>query len=93
MNATIAEPRATYKDNSPLMTEISVAVEQQARFLGSGGINLRKLKSDVGVSINALGEGKYQLFAPNRDAHDEATERINELLAQDVSNRTPAALE
>ena len=84
MNGTISTPRPSYKDNSPVLKELNVPLEQQARLLGSGGVNLRKLKSDVGVSVSGLGEGKYQIFAPNQEAHNEAMQRINELLAQDV---------
>lgn len=89
MSATISEPRDTYKPNSPVVSEVEVAPESMARFLGSGGVNLRKLKSELGVTVNAAGEGKYDVFSPNRDAHDEGHERIAQLLAQDVSESGP----
>ena len=85
MAETISCPRPDYKTNSPVVSEVTVAPEQIARFLGSGGVNLRKLKSDIGVSVSGVGEGRFHVFAPNREAHDEAEERIQQLLQQDVS--------
>ena len=85
MSECIDKPRAQLKENAPVMKELQVPAEQVALFIGTGGINLRRLRVDVGVTVSALGEGKYQIFAPNREALAEAEERIQELLAKDVS--------
>ena len=73
------------KDNAPVVKELQVPPEQVSIFVGSGGVNLRRLRVDVGVTVSQLGEGKYQIFAPNREALTEAEERISELLSKDVS--------
>ena len=40
----------------------------------------------AGVTISPMDETTYQIFAPSRAAMDEARERIEELLTEEVSS-------
>ena len=40
-----------------------------------------------GVSVTQLDDGEFQVFAPNQAAMEEAKEKIDELLKEDVSKQ------
>jgi len=80
MAACRKKSRASMKDNGPVLETLNITAAQRPQFLGPGGYNLRKLQADAGVSIVGEEDGKFQMFAPNKDALAEATERIQELL-------------
>ena len=49
MNQTQCLAREGTKDNWPVMEKLEVPAEKRARFLGTGGHNLRKLKANTGT--------------------------------------------
>ena len=53
------------------------------KFLGAGGMNLKRLTADTGVQFSSKSEGVWQVFAPNREAWDEADEIIQKLLSEE----------
>lgn len=85
MSETLSAPRAERKSNHPVVENLNVLPAQRARFVGIGGYNLRKLRSETGITITPVDE-HYQIFAPNKNAMDEAKEIINKLL---VDKRVP----
>ena len=86
MNATQRLPREVRKENGPLTEKLHVPPQKRARFVGVGGYNLRRLVAETGVSVSAIDETNFQVFAPNQSAMDEAYEKIDELLNEEVSN-------
>ncbi|XP_064600913.1 polyribonucleotide nucleotidyltransferase 1, mitochondrial-like [Liolophura sinensis] len=83
MNETLAHPRVGQKENSPVIETLDVPIAKRSRFLGIGGCNLKKLQSEAGVTVSSIDETKFQVFAPNQSAMDEAKEMIEEILAEE----------
>lgn len=83
MNAVLPQPNKP-KSNRPVVEEIVVPIEKRAKFLGAGGFNLKRILHDTGVSITQIDDTKFNIFAPNRDSFDEAKEKIDELLEDEV---------
>jgi len=80
----LAAPR-TDKTNLPVNETLEVQAHKRARFMGPGGLNLKRLTSETGVQVTSSYEdvGVFRLFAPNAEAMAEAREMIGELLADD----------
>lgn len=60
-----------------------VPAHQRAKFVGTGGINLKRLTLETGVQLSARAEGEWTLFAPHAEAMAEARERIDALLKEE----------
>lgn len=84
MNAEISKPKETKKPNQPVIKNLNVAVDQRAKFIGPGGINLKRIQSKTGITITSNDEFNFTLFAPNRNALEEAEELIKTILSQQV---------
>ena len=84
MEKTQRQTRAERKENHPVIEKLDIPANKRSKFVGSGGHNLRKLMADTGVSINQDGDGTFQVFAPNKQSLEEAKEKIEELLAEEV---------
>ncbi len=83
MEKTLPHPRENMKQNSPVVEILDVPAVKRARFLGAGGYNLKKLTAETGVTVSPVDENKYQVFAPNATAMEEAKVKIEELLTDD----------
>lgn len=98
MESVIRESRKEKKENHPVIKTIHVPPHKRAKFIGFGGSNLKKLvaqigvrvsaydddaDSDTGTSIGAAPRDNYIIFAPNKDAMQEAEEFIKVLLEKD----------
>ncbi|CAF3353393.1 unnamed protein product [Rotaria socialis] len=80
MNNTISEPRKTKKYNTPELETLTIPSHKRGRFLGIGGLNLKKILTQTGVTIVPIDEITYSIFAPNKDAMNEAKQIVNKLL-------------
>ncbi|CAF0909867.1 unnamed protein product [Rotaria sordida] len=80
MNKTISESRKTKKQNTPELETLTIPVHKRGRFLGVGGLNLKKILTQTGVTILPIDEMTYSIFAPNKDALNEAKQIIDKLL-------------
>ncbi|XP_011066104.1 PREDICTED: polyribonucleotide nucleotidyltransferase 1, mitochondrial isoform X1 [Acromyrmex echinatior] len=83
MNKVIRAPRQTKKDKMPVVDNLEVPVYQRGKFLGVGGMNLKKIFLETGVHIYPYDENTYSIFAPNEDAMTEAKEIIEGILQKD----------
>ncbi|XP_061481746.1 polyribonucleotide nucleotidyltransferase 1, mitochondrial isoform X2 [Rhineura floridana] len=83
MNKTIAKPRASRKENGPLVETIQVPLSKRARFVGPGGYNLKKLQAETGVTVSQMDEETFSVFAPTPAAMHEAQEFITEICKDD----------
>ncbi|XP_068597239.1 polyribonucleotide nucleotidyltransferase 1, mitochondrial [Brachionichthys hirsutus] len=83
MNKCIAKPRASRKENGPVVESIKVPVSKRARFVGPGGYNLRRLQVETGVTINQMDEETFSVFAPTPGAMNEARDFIREICKDD----------
>ncbi|XP_030052070.1 polyribonucleotide nucleotidyltransferase 1, mitochondrial [Microcaecilia unicolor] len=83
MNKTIAKPRANRKENGPVVETVQVPLSKRMRFVGPGGLNLKKLQAETGVTLSQLDEETFSVFAPTPDAMHEAREFISEICKDD----------
>ncbi|XP_071756164.2 polyribonucleotide nucleotidyltransferase 1, mitochondrial [Centroberyx gerrardi] len=83
MNKSITKPRATRKENGPVVESVRVPVSRRARFVGPGGYNLRRLQAQTGVTINQVDEETFSVFAPTPGAMNEAQEFISDICKDD----------
>ncbi|KAI4477078.1 hypothetical protein M0804_013079 [Polistes exclamans] len=83
MNRALSEPRKDHSEKMPVVEELEIPVHQRGKFLGVGGINLKKLFIKTGVHIYSKNDDIYTLFAPNELALKEAKEIIKETLQKD----------
>ncbi|XP_042562413.1 polyribonucleotide nucleotidyltransferase 1, mitochondrial [Clupea harengus] len=87
MNRTIAKPRASRKENGPVVENVRVPVSKRARFVGPGGYNLRRIQAQTGVTISQLDEETFCVFAPTPGAMSEAQEFIVEVCKDDQDHQ------
>lgn len=52
MNKTIAQPRTVKKSNTPELETLTVPSHKRGRFLGIGGLNLKKILTQTGWYFN-----------------------------------------
>jgi polyribonucleotide nucleotidyltransferase len=81
MASTILEANKSKKHTLPQMKELEIPVHKRNQFIGAGGSNLKKIQA-TGVSITAIDETKFNLFAPNIHTLTQAEDLINNILDQ-----------
>ncbi|XP_046814596.1 polyribonucleotide nucleotidyltransferase 1, mitochondrial [Vespa crabro] len=80
MDKVLLEPRKDHNEKMPVVEDIEIPIHQRGRFLGVGGINLKKLFIETGVHVYSKDDDIYTLFAPNESALKEAKEIIEKTL-------------
>ncbi|XP_012219490.1 polyribonucleotide nucleotidyltransferase 1, mitochondrial isoform X2 [Linepithema humile] len=83
MNQTIQTIPKMKKDKMPVVDNLEISVYQRGKFLGVGGMNLKKIFLETGVHIYPHDENTYSIFAPNKDAMTQAKEMIEKILQKD----------
>lgn len=83
MNETLSRPRNDKKENRPVTEKLEIPIAKRSRFIGIGGYNLKKLRTETGVTITPLDESTFQIFAANKSAMDEAKEMIEVFLTEE----------
>ena len=75
------------KPNWPITEKINVPAHKRGRFLGPGGINIKKILAETGVQITpesgTEASTTWTMFAPNAEALVEASEIIESILMQE----------
>ncbi|XP_072763672.1 polyribonucleotide nucleotidyltransferase 1, mitochondrial [Anoplolepis gracilipes] len=82
MNEVIQTPQKK-KDKMPVVDNLEVPIHQRGKFLGVGGMNIKKIFLETGVHIFPHDENTYSIFAPNKNALMEAKEMIENILQKD----------
>ena len=82
MENTLARPVLS-KSCWPVSKTFEVAAHQRAKLLGPGGITLRRIQEDTGVSVNQQDEGAWTIFAPSLAAMEEAEERLEQVMLEE----------
>ncbi|XP_059043692.1 polyribonucleotide nucleotidyltransferase 1, mitochondrial isoform X2 [Mustela lutreola] len=83
MNKTISKPRASRKENGPVVETIQVPLSKRAKFVGPGGYHLKKLQAETGVTVSQVDEETFSVFAPTPSAMHEARDFITEICKDD----------
>jgi polyribonucleotide nucleotidyltransferase len=84
MNEAIREPKK-HKETWPVNKKLEIPVHKRSRFLGLGGIHLKRLTSETGVQVTEVLDSPnfYNLFAPNEQAMREADDFIAKVMAEE----------
>ncbi|CAF0988023.1 unnamed protein product, partial [Brachionus calyciflorus] len=56
MNKEISKPRENKKSNQPILKNYPVSIVQRSKLIGIGGMNLKKIYSKTGVTVNPVDE-------------------------------------
>ncbi|PBC33827.1 Polyribonucleotide nucleotidyltransferase 1 [Apis cerana cerana] len=80
MNKVISSPTNNKKTNKPVLDTIEIPIHQRRKFLGIGGLNIKKIFDETGVNIYSINDTVFSIFAPNQNAMDEAKYIINKIL-------------
>lgn len=83
MATALRKPREKRKENGPVVEKLEVPMAKRSRFVGMGGYNMKKLRSDTGVTISPIDETHFSVFAPTPAAMEEAKEVIDDLLKEE----------
>lgn len=62
--------------------KLEIEPHKRSRLLGLGGINLKKLFAETGVTVSQIDETNFHIFAPSQQAMDEAEEQIKSWLEE-----------
>lgn len=54
MNETLSRPREGREENKPVLEKLDVPAAKRARFMGTGGFNIKKLTADTGRSVEKV---------------------------------------
>lgn len=78
MSEKIPVHRSEKKSEWPVVTSVEVAPHKRAAFLGSGGINVKRLTAETGVQVtpDPVEVNTFTVFAPNQEVMNEAREII-----------------
>ena len=82
MDETISQARPEKKANAPVLQNYEVPPNKRGRFVGVGGLALKKITVETGVQVNHVEDNTYELFAPNEQSLKEAVEMIESNLAE-----------
>lgn len=83
MNDCINKPQQTQKYCWPVVDTVTIEPGQRHRFLGHGGMNLKKIFLETGAQLTQIDDTKYRIFAPSQSAMDEAMEMITNQIKED----------
>ncbi|CDW52638.1 polyribonucleotide nucleotidyltransferase 1 [Trichuris trichiura] len=87
MSSCIAAPRSGLKPNGPVEETLEVAPSKRARFLGPGGMHLKRVEANTNVQITQIDDARYSVFAPNRRSMEEAKKELDILLEDNYEDK------
>jgi polyribonucleotide nucleotidyltransferase len=82
MNNALSEPRKALSDHAPRIETMRVPEDKIRTIIGKGGVTIKALIEQTGVTIDIDDSGLVQLFSPNTAALEEAKKQIKALIAE-----------
>ncbi len=85
MEKTMSAPREDYKPHAPRIVSMIIDKEFIGAIIGPGGKIIQEMQRETGATISIEekdGKGIIQIFADNKDAIDQATTRIKNIVAK-----------
>jgi polyribonucleotide nucleotidyltransferase len=85
MEKTMSAPREDYKPHAPRIISMTIDKEFIGAIIGPGGKIIQEMQRETGATISIEekdGKGIIQIFADNKDAIDQATTRIKNIVAK-----------
>lgn len=84
MNKTITQPREDYKPHAPRIIKITIPGDMIGAVIGPGGKVIQEIQKESGATITieeVNGKGEVSVSAANKDAIDQALNRIKGIVA------------
>jgi len=84
MNKTISQPREDYKPHAPRIIKITIPGDMIGAVIGPGGKVIQEIQKESGATITieeVNGKGEVSVSAANKDAIDQALNRIKGIVA------------
>ncbi|CAF0929476.1 unnamed protein product [Brachionus calyciflorus] len=81
-NEGVTAPRENKKSNQPILKNYPVSIVQRSKLIGIGGMNLKKIYSKTGVTVNPVDETNFSIFSPNENALKEAEKMIKSFIEE-----------
>lgn len=90
MNEKISVHRSEKKTEWPVVASIEVPPHKRGSFLGTGGINVKRLTAETGVQVtpDPVQVNLFNIFAPNQEIMNEAQEIIHTNLQDEPGTPT-----
>ena len=82
MDSCLSEPR-TGKTCWPVSKPLQVPLAKRGKLLGPGGLNIKRISADTGVTIHSEEEGGWSMFAPSQEAMAEAELMVEQLITEE----------
>ena len=82
MDSCLKEPR-TSKSCWPVTKSLQVPMSKRGKLLGPGGLNIKRISGETGVTINMEEEGSWSMFAPSQEAMAEAELMVEQLITEE----------
>ncbi len=82
MNNALSEPRKILSEHAPRIETMRVPEDKIRTIIGKGGVTIKALIEQTGVTIDIDDSGLVQLFSPNTAALEEAKKQIKALIAE-----------
>ncbi|QJT10600.1 polyribonucleotide nucleotidyltransferase [Oceanidesulfovibrio marinus] len=76
MNKVLEQPRAELSDYAPQLAIVQVDPEVIRMIIGPGGKNIKQITADTGADVDIEDSGKVSIFAPTKEALEQARERV-----------------
>ena len=64
----------------PVSKQIQVPGSKRSKFLGPGGLNIKKITGDTGVQMHQEEEGRWTMFAPSNEALQVRSLQLKKLI-------------
>ncbi len=81
MNAELPRPRAEMSDYAPRITTFRIDPNKIRDVIGKGGATIRSITEETGVSIDISDDGVVKIASVDKQAGQEARNRIEEIVA------------
>jgi len=82
MNAAIVKPREELSMNAPRILTMYIHPDKVREVIGKGGVTIRSITEETGVSIDLDDQGKVNIFAVDASAANAAKQRIEQIVAE-----------
>ncbi len=82
MNQTLDKPRGSLSDYAPRIVTIQIDKDKIGALIGPGGKNIKKIIEETQVGIDINDEGIVSIVSSDKDAMDDAINRVNLIVAE-----------
>ena len=63
---------------------VDIPVEKRGRLFGVGGYRIRSIAEETDIEVESVDDQKMSVFAPSQEAMDEAMEKIDAILNEEI---------